>query len=430
MLRYRSVLEVLAFVVVSQAQADDAPWNRFRGPDGAGTSGATTVPVKWTDKDYNWKITLPGPGHSSPVVWSNKLFLTCSEPASGKRMVLCLDTADGRTLWQRDYPSKTFSQHRDNSYATATPAADANGVVVAWTTPAEVTLLALDPEGRDLWRRDLGPFVAMHGSGSSPIILDDLAVLANDQEDPNVIPGVKLSKPAPPGKSFLIAVDRKTGQTRWQIERRTAIGPYSTPCVYRPQEGPPELIFANTSHGITAVDPATGKVTWSLENVFRDRSIGSPVAGPGLIIAADGWGGRGTHCVAVRPGSQAKGVQASVAYEIKQCVAFVPTPLVKNGRLFHWTEDGIVSCLNATNGDLLWRERVGGSYYGSPVWVNGRLYCTAKNGEVVVVAAGDKGEVLARVPLGEPTFSTPAVSGGVMYLRTLTHLFSLGGKKS
>jgi outer membrane protein assembly factor BamB len=107
----------------------------------------------------------------------------------------------------------------------------------------------------------------------------------------------------------------------------------------------------------------------------------------------------------------------------------VPTPLVKDGRLYLWCDDGVVSCLNVANGEVIWRERVGGSYYGSPVWVDGRLYCIARNGEAVVLAAGDKFEVLARVPLGEPSSATPAVAGGVMYLRTRSQLFSLGGRR-
>jgi outer membrane protein assembly factor BamB len=116
-----------------------------------------------------------------------------------------------------------------------------------------------------------------------------------------------------------------------------------------------------------------------------------------------------------------------VAYEVTKSLPLVPTPLVKDGRLFLWSDDGVVACLRVATGEVVWRERVGGSIYGSPVCVNNRLYCTARNGDVVVLAASDKFELLARVPLGEPSYATPAVSGGVMYLRTRSHLFSLGG---
>jgi outer membrane protein assembly factor BamB len=411
----------------TMAGAAEGEWSRFRGPNGTGISPATTIPVKWTQDDYNWKVTLPGTGHSSPVLWDKRLYLTCGDNGSGKRTLLCLDAADGRTLWQREYPSKTYNQNADNSFASSTPAADADGVVVTWTTPEEVVLLALDADGREVWRRNLGPFVSRHGSGTSPIVVGDLVVLSNDQED--MAWWFKLGPSRPEAKSFLVAVDRKTGQTRWQTERRTALAAYSTPCLYRPEGGTPELIFTSTAHGVTAIDPATGKVNWEVDKVFKDRCVGSPVCAPGLVIAGYGYGTRGSLYVAVRPGSRQIGVEPTLAYELAKPVPLVPTPIVKDSRLFLWHDDGMVACLKVETGEQVWRERVGGAYYGSPVWVDGRLYCIAKTGEVVVLAAGDKFEVLARVPLGEASFATPAVAGGAMYLRTLSHLYSLGGKK-
>ena len=424
-------MTVLVLFLSSAACAGEGEWSRFRGPNGAGISDATTVPVRWTEQDYNWKVKLPGVGHSSPVLWGNRIFVTCGDPRTATRMILCLDTADGRTVWQRDYPSKTYRQHGDNSYATATPAADGEGVVVTWTTPEEVLLLALDQEGREVWRRSLGPFVGERGSGASPILYEDLVVLANDQEDLNLL-AEYAGKPDPNrrvGKSFLIAVERKTGKTRWQLDHRTGLAAYSTPCVYRADGGPPELIFTSTAHGISGIDPATGKVKWEMDNLFRDRCVGSPVVAPGLVIAGHGYGVRGVRYVAVRPGSRDQGVEPALAYEVTKSVPLVPTPIVKDGRLFLWSDDGVVSCLRVATGEVIWRERVGGSFYGSPVCVNNRLYCIARNGEVVVLAASDTFEVLARVPLGEPSYGTPAVSGGVMYLRTRSHLFSLGGRK-
>jgi outer membrane protein assembly factor BamB len=428
----RQTLRIAVFaMLLSAAYADEGEWTRFRGPNGTGVSNATTVPVTWGEDDYNWKIALPGIGHSSPVVWDNRILLTCGASETAERTVLCLETGDGRILWRRDYPSKTYRQHRSNSYASATPAVDSLGVVVTWSTPEEVVLLALDLDGCEVWRRGLGPFVGPHGSGTSPIIVGDLVVLANDQGDPKLLARLLGRKEPPdsPGKSFLVAVDRKTGQTRWEVPRRTTLAPYSTPCVRRPDGGAPELIFTSTSHGITAVDLATGKISWEIDDVFEDRCVGSPVTAPGLVIAGFGHGARGTRCVAVRPGSRCEDRKPALAYDVTSSVPLVPTPLVKDGRLFLWADDGVVTCMNVSSGAVIWRERVGGSFYGSPVCVNDRLYCIAKDGEVAVVAASEKYEVLARVPLGEPSYATPALSNGVMYLRTQSHLFSLGGKK-
>jgi outer membrane protein assembly factor BamB len=402
-------------------------WNRFRGPNGSGISTAKTVPVRWTDEDYNWKIGLPGPGHSSPVVWGQRVFVTCGDPATARRTVLCVDAATGHTLWTHDEPSQPHGQHRDNGYATATPAVDSDGVVVTWSTPAAVMLLALDLDGRVLWRRDLGPEISLHGSGSSPILYQDLVVLFNDQEDMERSPGRKKDGPNPAGRSFLTGIDRQTGRTRWETERQTFLAGYATPCMYRDGDRA-ELIFASTAHGLMGIDPATGTVNWECGQPFLDRAVVSPVVAPGLVIATHGAGLRGTRCLAVRPGSRARGTEPTVAYAVTSAVPMVPTPLVKDGCLYLWADDGVVSCLQVETGEVVWRERVDGEYFASPIWIDHRLYCVSKAGEVVVLAAADTFEVLSRVPLGEPSFATPAVAGGVMYLRTRSHLFSLGGR--
>lgn len=171
-----SILVLVLLLSGGNAGADE--WTRFRGPNGAGISDAATVPVQWTDADYNWKIVLPGIGHSSPVVWGKRIFLTRGDPDTAGRIIICLETTDGCVVWRRDYTSQTYRQHRSNSYASATPAVDADGLIVTWSTPDDVLLVALDLDGRDQWRRSLGPYVCKHGTGTSPIFVDDLVVLA------------------------------------------------------------------------------------------------------------------------------------------------------------------------------------------------------------------------------------------------------------
>ncbi|NQT36983.1 MAG: PQQ-like beta-propeller repeat protein [Planctomycetes bacterium] len=418
-----------AVLLAGAAWGAEGQWSRFRGPNGSGRSAATTVPVRWTEKDYNWKIGLPGPGHSSPVVWGKRIFVTCADPTTARRTLVCVDAPTGRVLWKHEESSKTYRQHRDNSYATATPAVDAQGVVITWTTPEAVMLLALDLQGRELWRRNLGPLISLQGSGSSPILYRDLVVLANDQEDMDRSPGRRKDGPNPAGRSFVVAIDRNSGETRWQTETKTFLAGYSTPCVYQAEGGRPELIFSSTAHGIMALDPDTGKVIWEFGQPFLDRAVISPVVAPGLVIAGHGAGIRGTRCLAVRPGSAGQGTAPTLGYALTKALPMVPTPLVKDERLFLWADDGMVTCLRVATGETVWRERVEGSFYASPVWVDGYLYNVSKKGEVVVLAAGDTFEVCHRIPLGEPSYATPAVAGGVMYLRTSAHLFSLGGPR-
>ena len=407
------IIVALACSLALAAQAATAEWTRFRGPDGAGISPATTIPVKWTEKDFNWRVKLPGKGHSSPVLWGDKVFVTCGDKETAQRIILCLKAADGSTLWEKRYDSTVHVVNKDNSFASSTPAVDADHVYVYWTTKEEVTLLALDHAGQEVWRRSLGEFLSQHGSGVSPIVVGELVILPNDQE----------------GNSSLIAVDRKTGADRWTLLRNTSSAAYGTPCLYRPEGGPPELVFMSQGHGVTSVDPATGQINWELKDAFPLRVVVSTVLADGLVVGSCGVGGVARRFVAVRPGSKKHGTQPKLIWEEKKGIPYVPTPVAKDGKLFLWTDNGVVRCLRAATGEPVWEGRVQDLFYGSPVWVEGRLYCISRKGVVHVVSAGDKFELLAANPLGEGSYATPAIAGGIMYLRTYSHLIAIGGKK-
>ncbi len=421
---YPRGMKYLYLLLVMTVAAGAADWPRFRGPNGEGRGEAVGVPVPWATNAYRWVVTLPGVGHASPVVVGPRLFVTCGENSSAKRIVICLDAATGGTLWQREFASKPFTQNGDNSYASATPAADSNGVVVAWTTPEAVTLVALDNAGRDVWRRELGRYVGIHGSGTSPLIVDDLVIYDNDQEDPASLPPSVYAKPGAPksaGKSFAIALDRQTGATRWQLDLRSNQAAYITPCVRRTGDGKAELILTDTAHGFTAVDVATGRKNWELPGVFKERCVASPVLAGDLVIATEGRGSAGTRCVAARPGASPQ-----VAYELAKPVPLVPTPLVVGDRLFLCSDQGALTYARAATGEVLWREQVSGNFYSSPVCADGRLFCVTKLGDVLVLAAADRYELLARVPLGEKCYATPALANGLLYFRTYSRLFALG----
>lgn len=381
-------------------------WTRFRGPNGTGLSDAATIPTTWTDKDYNWRVKLPGIGHSSPVVWGNKLFITSADETTAERIVLCLDTAQGQILWQRRFPSTAHHKHLRNSFASSTPAVDAERVYLTWTTPESYLLMALDHSGADVWKRDLGPFVSQHSGGASPIVVGDLVVVNNDQDGP----------------SFITAVRAKDGSTAWQTPRKTDRVAYSTPCLRELPGGGQELIFASQSHGLCGVDPQTGKTNWELA-VFSKRTVASPLVAGGLVFCSCGSGGGGNYVVAVKPGPEPKEV-----YRLTETAPYVPTLVAKGDLLFAWSDKGVVTCLDLATGQPHWRERVGRDCSGSPVCVGNRVYCIAEDGTVIVLAAEKQFKILAEVPLGEDSRATPCVAGGVMYLRTYSQLFSLGGK--
>ena len=404
-----AVLLLLCQLALCSAQE----WTRFRGPNGSGISDARTIPATWTEKDINWRAALPGAGHSSPALWGDKVFVTSGDDQAGQISILCLGTADGHVLWQKSFPFAAYPKHRNNSFASSSPATDEHRVYVCWSVPARCTLAAFEHDGGKVWEKDLGPFVSQHGNGSSPIVYRNKVILANEQD----------------GESFLIAVDAATGETRWKTPRKTAEAAYATPCVYQPKEGKPELIFNSHAHGISALDPDNGKVLWEYAGAFDKRCVSSPLVAADLVIGACGSGGGGNYVVALRPGEPAAGRQPELAYSIRRSAPYVPTSICVGEHLFLWSDGGIVSCVTAATGEVKWQERVGGDFFGSPVCVDGRLFCVSTRGEVVVVEASDHFKLLAKNPLGELTHSTPAVAGGRMYIHTSKHLVSIGGAK-
>ncbi|HVR36566.1 MAG TPA: PQQ-binding-like beta-propeller repeat protein, partial [Methylomirabilota bacterium] len=349
---------LLPFTLLAPLLTDVAfpqDWPRFRGPNGTGISPATTIPTTWNEGDYHWKIPLPGGGHSSPILWANRIFLTTTL-GSGGISLLGIDAESGALLWQKDHPFAPYRQHQFNSFASSSPAADAERVYFCWATPDRLNLVALDHDGNEVWKRNLGPYRTQHGDGISPMLYQDKLILANDQD----------------GESFLIAVDPRSGETLWRTPRRSAGAAYSTPCVFHPEGGRPALLFNSEAHGISAIDPDDGSLIWEYTDAFDKRSVSSPVVASGLIIGSCGSGGGGNYVVAIRPPA-GNDLQPQLAYEIRRSAPYVPTPVAVGELLFLWSDGGILTCVHAPTGEIKWQERVGGNFFGSPVLAEGRL---------------------------------------------------------
>jgi outer membrane protein assembly factor BamB len=419
---------LFAFIVILQTfQLAAQEWTRFRGPNGSGISTAKTVPTKISDADLNWKTELPGSGHSSPVLWGEKVFVTCTGDKSGGISILCLNAKDGHVLWKKDFPLSPFAKHSLNSFASATPAVDASRLYIAWNEPDHYYLNALDHQGQKIWQRDFGPFISQHGSGASPILCDDQVILTDFQDDPKFIEGPKPDKRS--GKSFVIAVAAKTGQTIWQTPRRSTVVAYSTPCLYEPKGGFRALICNSQSHGISALDPATGKVLWEYEQAFDKRSVSSPLVAGDLIVGSCGSGGGGNVVTVINARGAGPGHKPSLAYQVKKSAAYVPTGIARDEFIWILSDGGILTCVTAATGEVRFQERVGGNFFGSPVWIDGRIFCVSKTGELIVADASDRFNVLHRYQLKEVCESTPAVALGVLFIRTEKHLWSFGGRK-
>jgi len=404
----------LASKITSQSD-----WTRFRGPNGSGLSNAD-IPAQWTDKDILWKTTLPGGGHSSPVVWQDRIFLLCGDDATGDRMLTCVNAGDGSIRWNKKYPSHTYHHHEYNSYASNSAAVDAQRVYICWSTPEEFSVLAFDHDGKELWKTDLGAFISQHGGGQSPIVAGDRVFVGGDQEGP---------------ASFLYALSAETGQLIWKVARgHTDKFSASTPCVFQPVNGKLEIIFTSKKHGFTAVDPVDGHTIWEINNIFDSRAVSSPYVADGLIFGSCGDGPMGHQFAAIKPSED--GQSAKMAYMFKKVVPYVPTSIVVNGLLFYVTDNGIMRCLKADTGEIVWTQRMDENFFGSIVCAKDKLFMLSKEGDMYVVAASDHFQQLGRNELKledenvhlPPLSTTPAISGGKMYVRTYTHLICVGGK--
>ncbi len=404
---------VFALLPLLLATAHAQEWTRFHGPGGRGVCDATTIPTTITEKDYNWNIELPGAGHSSPVLWGQTIFLTgVDREKADVRTVFAVGAQDGMLLWKTPFPFDAYDQHQFNSYASSTPCVDAERVYVTWTTPEGTSAIALDHEGKKLWQQDLGGFFARHGSGASPVVIGKTLVVTNDHEKDG---------------GFLAGLDTASGKVLWKVERDNVNNaPYNTPAEYTPEGGKTELVFSSTAHGLSGLDPATGTILWNVDPGFAQRCVSSPVILGDIIFATTGQGGGGKESLAVRVG---KGAKASELYRVQKRIPYVPTGVGYQGHIYLINDAGLMLCMAAESGDVLWEERVTGPTYSSPVCINGYLYAISREGEMAVVKASEKFEPVSVHKFNAPVDATPAVANGTLYVRTTDRLISIGGKK-
>ncbi len=403
-MRLRLIWCVLFFVSSASDEIVAQEWTRFRGPNGSGISDATTIPVEWTEKDFAWKQKLPGRGLSSPVVWGERVWLTSADEESGERWLICLSTKDGKILWSRSVEFSSYKKHKNNSYAASTPTCDEKRVYVLWQAPKASPLIAYDHAGKKIWEYDLGRYRHGQGGATSPIVYDDLVVIANDHKQ----------------GSSLLALGREDGKLRWSIPRKGKRACYTTPCIYTREDFGEQIVFSHCFEGITGVDPKSGEEKWMIDvfGTFSQRALGSPIVAGDLVIGSSGARAGERRVVAVRPISTGGKFSVEEVYTVTKSSPHVPTPIVYEDKLYLWNDLGIVSCLDVKTGKTVWAGRVRGNFFGSPICIGGKLYCVSARGDVAVLSTGDSFELLARNSLGERSLSTPAVSGGKLFVRT------------
>ena len=398
----------VGFFLVANAIAQE--WPRFRGLNGTGVSAAKGIPSKFDISDANWRVELKGEGHSSPILWGDKVFVTSLDSKESLFYLQCLNAKDGSELWRASNEQKMHRTHRYNLLVSSSPVTDGKHLIVVTSQKDAHCVIAYDLTGKKLWEQNFPTIISNHGSGVSPIIYNGKVILAGDEDN----------------QSFLAAINVKTGKVLWKVNRINAKAAFSTPCEFTDPSGTKGLIFNSMGHGITFVNPSTGKTYWEQSDVFDKRSVSSSVVAGELLIGTCGSGGGGNYLVALKPGSVADGGKPSLAYKLRRSIPYVPTSVARGDLLFLWGDAGVVTCVKAQTGDIEWQERVEGRFFGSPVWVEDRLFCISTSGKVVVVAASKKFKMIEVNELGEASNATPALAKNRIYFRTLGHLVSFG----
>lgn len=403
---------LLMLLCCSSSEDKTNYWTRFRGADGLGIDLKAKAPVNWKESDYKWKVLLPGKGNASPVVWGNTIFVTCADDEKDAGYLMALDAKIGKILWQKEFKVTDLNMHKDNKLATQTPAVDESQVYVNWYSKEKTTLIALTHDGTIRWQSEFSGILSRHGGGSSLMLTEDAVIFTREQE-----------KGYSTYTSSWLAVDKKNGKTVWELQRESPENnSFATPLLLKRNNQPAQLIFASQPHGLTCVAPETGKVLWERKKLFPTRVVASPYYSDGMIVVS-----QNAETRVIEIDSLTNQAKDSARYSLpRNLSSYVPTTIVVNKLLFIFMDSGTVGCVRLASGELIWKERPSGAIYGSPVCVNGNLYCITKEGKVLVIKAEPKYQLLGINELGEGSFSTPVMCNQGMIFRTFSQLMLVG----
>ena len=425
-------------------------WPQWRGPASQGISTESGLPLTWSEhENVAWRAPLAGLGTSSPIVWGDRVIVTSQigsttvtgdahpqlarddralaereTPIGGRRaeavatpdqsgpaiwlVVEAFRRSSGERLWEhKARATGPFPDlHEKHNLATPTPATDGQRAY-AWFGNGQV--VALDMEGQVVWTRHLGedyaPFQTQWGHGSSPALHGDLVIFLCDHRR----------------ASYLLALDARTGKERWKVDRGAGRVSHSTPLVVPGPRG--DELLVNSSERIDAYDPKTGELLWYTGSQ-RQTPIPSAVFHDGRIYLSRGY--RNSDYLAIRPGGRGDVTATHVDWRVASGASYVPSIVYYDGLLYMTNEVGVVSCADARTGEAVWRHRLGGVFFASPVAGDGKVYFVSETGETFVLRAGRSPEVLARNELSGRFLASPAIAQGRLFLRSDGALFAVG----
>ena len=418
----RFTLQLLATLGASAVFAQAENWPCFRGPTRQGVSTETGLPLNWSaTENIAWKTPVPDEAWSSPIVWSDRVFVTTATEEGASCRVLALERATGRILWDKEVFRQSPGHRNDrNSYATPTPCTDGQRVYAVF---GDGSFAALDFTGNVVWTNRDFPFYSEHGLGTSPILWEGLLIMARDgsHAPPDTGPGWHTAW----DQAYLLALDTASGKVRWKTRRGLSRIAHVVPNLWTAPDGHVEII-SGAGEVVQGFDAKTGKRLWTSKNI-GEGVVPSIVLGDGLVFTASGWGGR-ESIKAFRLGGEGDLGDTNLAWEQRKGMPRIPSYLFLKSYLYTISEGGVAMCLKAESGEIVWQERVGGNHSASPVSAEGRIYFLSDEGETTVIQAGPRFEVLARNPLGERTQASIALSGQHLFIRTAGNLYCIGAK--
>ena len=418
----------------------DTNWPQWRGPDGQGVSAEKNLPVEWSaTKNIKWKTPIEGRGHSSPIVWGRKIFLTTAldgEVVAGRTAgvthklldgtdfvhpdavganlkhtfkVVCLDRDSGKILWERvAYEGPVYdSRHRKASFASSTPATDGKSVFAFFGAEG---LYAYDYSGKLIWKQNLGKLgTASVGYGVSPILYQNLVIMQCDESG---------------GNSFMAAFDKKTGQEAWRTLRKVDVT-WSTPVLVHTAKGI-ELVAA-AAEAIIAYDPLTGNELWRHKGL-ESNAVPTPVVSNDLVVLTSGSPNK--IALALKAGGSGDVTGTSqLVWTYNKGTAYVPSPILYGEYVYLTTDRGLLTCLDAKTGKTEYegaRVPVPATFTASPIAYEGKILMTSEDGETFVVKAGPTHEILRTNSVGEPVYASPAIADGRIFIRGEKNLFAIG----
>ena len=384
----------LAYQVVAASSISASDWPAWRGPtrDGIAPSGQNPR-VEWSEtQGILWKTPVPGRGHGSPTVVGERIYLATADPAKQSQSVLCFDRHTGKLVWQTEVHggSAEPGKHSNSSAASSTVACDGERMFINFLNGGAIHTTALDLDGKILWQRKICDYVTHQGFGSSPVIHESLVLVSADHRGGGVIAGL----------------DRKTGRVVWS-EPRPKIANYTTPAILQ-AGGRTQMVMAGCNL-ITSLDPLTGKKLWEVDGSTEECVVTAVTDGERVFTSG---GYPRNHTVAIVTDGSGK-----VAWQNNARV-YVPSMIAKDGHLYSVMDSGVAVCWKSDTGEELWKERLGGDFYASPVMVGDHIYASNVRGKTFVFEATPRTfKILAQNQLGDEAYASPVICGGRVYLR-------------